>query len=274
MKEIIEELETYLTYVDDVVNLVRGNKSPFIAAKSLRTRINDLARHWFEEFSTNIRKETTVSDEIVNKIDAAMEKAIQMASGNNRKNSYVTLLVPLRKAIQRDVLIPVIRSGRTSSVIWEGVAQKILVRITSIEERQYYEEAFKAARNQCYKAATVMAGCAVIDRLRQLVVKKGLPAFNSTSKKLKLMQSGFYKRFNKEFNIKIENELQEVFERDLAIVISGMVALDLNQLQAIFHLFDVRNSCAHPSASIMDELSFAHFLNEIYNLVLNNTKLA
>ncbi len=272
MKEIIEELETYLTYVDDVVNKIRANKSAFISQKNLKDKISNLSSRWFEEFSTKIRKESVISDEEINKVDSVMEKMIQMSTANNRKSSYIALLSPLRKNIQRDILIPMIRTGRSSPMVWEGISQKILVKITSNDERQYYEEAFRAAKNQCYKAATVMAGCAVVDRLRDFVIKKGFASFNSTSKKLKASQSGFYKKFNKEFNIKIENELQEVFEKDLTIIISGMISLDLNQLQAILHLFDIRNSCAHPSSYIMDELSFAHFLSEIYNLILNNQK--
>ena len=118
-----------------------------------------------------------------------------------------------------------------------------------------------------------MVWCAVIDRLRKLVEKIGLDVFNKTSRQLKAKKKGFYKRFSKEFTLSLRNELQEIFDRDLIIVISAMVDLDFNEVRAIFHLFDTRNNCAHPSNYIMDEFAYINYLNEVLKLVLDNSKL-
>jgi hypothetical protein len=85
---------------------------------------------------------------------------------------------------------------------------------------------------------------------------------------------GFYKKFTKEFAWTIDHEPQETFDKDLIIVISGMNGLDLNQVRALFNLFDKRNSSAHPSANEVDEMGYASFLNEINNPVFNSPKLA
>ncbi len=269
---MIQQLEDYLVSLDQLLGKIRRAPT-FIARSNLRQDIGTFGKAWFP-LSTQLRAATSLPEERINSLDQSIEKLVELTMGSNRKTTYVNLLSDLKKTLQKDALVPLIRTGKSTPVIWEGVAAKILSKASSIEEKKFYEEAFSCAKNNCYKAATVMVACGVVDRLRKFVLGRGLHVFNATSKHLKSITTGFYKRFNKEFNLTLDNELQEVFEKDLVIVISGIVTLDLNQTGGILQLLETRNSCAHPSAYVMDELAFAHFLNEANKLVLENPLLS
>lgn len=268
---MIQEIEKYSVELDHLVADIKKGTSDFVSKAPLRTKIADAGKRWLL-LSTRLRGETDLPEDKVGAIDAAIEKVVELSANTNRKSTYVKVLTPLKKALQMDILVPLIRAGKTTRAIWTGPSALILNRAGSPEERAFYEEAFTCALHGCYKAATVMVTCGLIDRLRAFVVRRGLPAFNTMSANLKARTTGFYKTFNKDQNLTSENELQQVPEKDLIIIISGMVDLDLNQLNAIIKLLDSRNSCAHPSAYVMDELSFAHFLNEAHKLVLDNAK--
>lgn len=271
---MVQEIENFIERLGNLVSKIKQNKSTFISRKVLKDEINSVSSVWLRRISTGLRTESSLEEEEVNKVDATIESILELTVGNNRKSSYLNFLNPLSKNLQKNILIPLIRTNRSSAPMWEGTANKILKIIVSGEEKSYYEESFRAARTNCYKAAIVMTGCAIIDRIRRLIISKGLPAFNQVSKKLKNTKTGFYSRYNSEYNIKLENELQDVFDTNLVTVLSGMVSLDLNQLKAILNLLGTRNSCAHPSAYVVEEITYAFFLNEVYNLILNNPKFS
>lgn len=269
---MVQDVENFLVQFSGLIDDVKHNKSDFVSKQALKNEISDTCKVWLNKISNGLRTAENVIETEINDIDSVFEKALELSSASNRKTTYVNLFSSTHKRIQRNILIPLIRASRTTPPVWQGIATKIS-NVVSGEEKIYYDEASTAARAGCYKAAIVMAGCAFIDRLHNLVVKRGLSQFNRTSRQLKATRKGFYAKFNKEFSLKFENELQEIFDRDLVIVISAMVVLDLNQTREILHLLDTRNNCAHPSQYVADELVYANFLNEVYNLILNNPKI-
>jgi hypothetical protein len=271
---MINELEQFLVSLAQVLDDIKGTHSGLISRQGTRAQVAAISKQWLQSFSTALRAKTNVNESIINALDLTFEKILDLSSSPNRKSTYLKLLGPLQKELSTKVMIPLIKSAGSSPPIFHGISAKLIGCIASAEERAYYEEAFRAAAAQCYKAAVVMTWCAVVDRLHSFVKKQGLPAFNKASTKVKNLTTPAYKSFNKEFNLAFETELQEVSEKDLLIVISGMVSMDVNELKAILRLLDTRNSCAHPSPYVADEIGFTHFLNEIYNLVLTSAKLA
>ncbi len=270
---MVEQLERFLSSLAELQEAIKKNKSDFISRSALRGSVADCGKFWLGKLSTQIRGEGLIDDQILNAIDEKIEKLLELTSNNNRKNSYLGLLNALPKEIQKGVLVPIIKKTKTAqNPLAASILSKIYSSLSSDEERKYFEEAARAAASECYKAATVMVWCAAIDRLRKVVEKLGLKNFNKTSKQLKARKTGYYKRFSKEFDISQTNELPEVFDKDLITVLSAMVNLDLNELAAIIHLFDVRNHCAHPSSYVMDELAYINYLNEVLKLVLSNPK--
>lgn len=270
---MIGPVEEFSEELADLLAAIKANKSLLISKQGLRKRVSQVSMKWLGKISPRLRANPNLEDAMISKVDAAFEKALELSTSKNRKTTYAQVLNQLPKEIQRDILIPLIKTTPTTSLL-DGIAAKAFSLTKSEEEKQLFDEAFRAARAGCFKAATVMSWCAAIDRLRSFVKAQGLHKFNQTSQKLKNINTGFYKRFSKSFNLTLENELQEVFDKDLIIVLSGMVSLDLNQTSGLLRLFDIRNSCAHPSTYTMDELSFASFVNEILNLILSNPKLS
>jgi hypothetical protein len=270
---MIREIEEFSVEVSDLLAAIRANRAAFVSKKSLRSTVCQISKKWLQSISPHLRASSRPHDEAINRLDAAFEKLLELSNSTNRKTTYVNILKRVPKDVQRDILIPLIKTTPTTSIL-DGVAARVLSLIRSAEEKQYLDEAFRAAKAGCFRAATVMSWCAAVDRLHAFVRGKGLHTFNQTSQQLKAINTGFYKKFTKSFSLTLENELQEVFDKDLIIVISGMVLLDLNQTAGLLRLFDIRNSCAHASAYTIDELPFANFLNEICNLILENPKLA
>lgn len=270
---MVEQLELFLSSLAELQEVIKKNKSAFISRSALKNQAKNCCKFWLGKLSTQMRGDGFIDDQILNTIDEKFEKLLDLAENNNRKNSYKTLLSILSKEIQKTVLVPLIKRARTTqNPLAATILSKIYSSISSDDEKKYFEEAARAASSECYKAATVMVWCAVIDRLHKVVEKLGLNNFNKESKKLKARKTGHYKYFSKEFNLVQTNELQEVFDKDLITVLSAMVNLDLNELKAIIYLFDIRNHCAHPSSYIMDELAYINYINEVLKLVLANPK--
>lgn len=270
---MVEQLERFLSSLAELQEATKKNKSAFISRSALRNQVTACCKSWLSKLSTQIRGDGFIDDQILNSIDEKFEKLLELAGSNNRKNSYASLLNILPKDIQKGVLVPLIKKAKTTqNPLATAILAKIYSNLSFEDEKKYFEEAARAASAECYKAATVMVWCAAIDRLRKIVDGLGLKNFNKKSKELKARKTGYYKHFSKEFNLIQTNELPEVFDRDLITVLSAMVNLDLNELKAILHLFDVRNHCAHPSSNTMDELAYINYLNEVLKLILANPK--
>jgi hypothetical protein len=270
---MVKETERFIVQLSELLSKVRANRSEFISKQGLRSKLGAISKKWLQEFTSHIRASGEIEDTIINELDSTFERILTLAGSNNRKTSYVKQLRDAIQVLQQSVLVPLIKSTPTTSLL-DGITAKVLAQNLSVEQQTYLEEAFTAARAGCFKAATVMTWCAAIDRLRAFVLAKGLNVYSQTSTALKQNGTGFYKYFKNEVNITMENELQEIFDRNLIIVISGMNnALDINQAKALLGLFDRRNSSAHPSATVVDELLFASYLNELNTLVFANPNL-
>jgi hypothetical protein len=271
---MIEELEKFLAGVVELQEAIKKNSSPIVGKADLKQKALGVSKSWLHSLSTKIRGLNVVDDQLINAIDADFEKLFEISSANNRKTSYIKIIKELPRNIQKTILVPLIRKSNTNqNSLAQVILNKIYEVVNDVDEKSYYEEAAKAASCGCYRAATVMVWCAVIDRLQKFIERKGLKEFNKISKILKAKQSGFYKRFSKEFNVSMSNELQEIFDRDLIFVLSAMVNLDINEINAILHLFDTRNHSAHPSDYKIDELAYTNYLNEVLKLIINNPKL-
>jgi len=271
---MVNETERFSVQLSGLVAKIRANGSKVISRKGLRAQSTAISKRWLQHLSPRIRATGRVDDSTLNQLDSSFEKVLSLSSSNNRKNSYLKLLRSAAQSIQQSVLVPLIKTAPTTS-LFEGVAVKVLTQQLSTEQRQYIEEAFTAARAGCFKASTVVTWCAAIDKLRSFVLVQGLDVYSHTSATLKQNGTGFYKHFKNEVSISTENELQEIFDRNLIIVISAINnALDVNQAKALLGLFDRRNASAHPSATVVDELAFTSYLSELNNLVFANPKLA
>lgn len=269
---MIEKLESFLALLSEITDALRVSRAERIS-QSLKTRISDAGRLWLNTISTLLRGDGKMADDIVNQVDSEMERLYTIVDATPRRASYIRTLRTLRNEIQANILIPLIREGRSAPNLVSPLRTKILALPLGPAEKSYYEEAFKAAEAGCYKAAIVMIWCGVIFRLQTRIHTEGLAAFNAASIKAHSINSGPYRYFNKDFNLIQENELQLIADKDLIIVLSCILNLDVGIVEALIKTLEIRNNCGHPSGYSVEEIHFAHFVTEAYNLVLNNPSI-
>lgn len=268
---MIEKLEKLLQSLADLVESTKKSKVERVPS-TLKTKISEVGRIWLHEVSATIRSEGKLADEVINQMDSKMEALYGITETSPRRTSTLNLLRQLHKSLQSDILVPLIKAGRASPSLVTAVRAKVLAITLSDDEKSYYDEAFKAAATECYKAAIVMIWCAAVARIHTKIYKEGLKTFNKASQAAKSINNGPWKYFNKEFSLGQQNELPLISEKDLILTASCMVNLEVGQTEALLKILETRNNCGHPSGYSVEEIHFVHFVTEVLNLVLNNKK--
>lgn len=268
---MIEKIENFLKVISDSIEKLRKSKAARVSS-SHKTEIKKLGKTWLTSISTDVRAGGKIDESILNEVDSGMEKLYSNSDASPRTSSYLVLLRSLNKKIQSDILIPIIKAGRSTPSLVSGLKTKIFSLNLSDDEKTYYDEAFRAAESECYKAAIVMIWCGAISRIQTKIYKEGLTRFNSSSITAKGVNTGLLKHFNKEFNLQHQTELPFIADRDLILVVSCMVALETGNTEALLNALETRNNCGHPSGYKVEEIHFLHFGTEVFNLILNNSK--
>ena len=98
-----------------------------------------------------------------------------------------------------------------------------------------------------------MGWCAAIDRIQRKILLIGLQKFNATSDAVKGQARGKFKRWNKEFNVTTQGELQEIFDTDLIVIVENMGLIDGNESERLETCFQYRNHSAHPGQPLIPE---------------------
>lgn len=83
-----------------------------------------------------------------------------------------------------------------------------------------------------------------------------------------------HKRWNKEFRVTSEAELQEIFDTDLIIIVENMHLLDGNESERLETCFMYRNQSAHPGNAPIDAAHVVAFFTDITKIVLSNPKFS
>ena len=125
---MVEQLERFLSSLAELQEAIKKNKSVFISRSALRNQVTTCCKSWLSKLSTQIRGDGFIDDQVLNPIDEKFEKLLELASNNNRKNSYAGLLNILPKDIQKGVLVPLIKKAKTSQ---NPLATAILAKIYS-----------------------------------------------------------------------------------------------------------------------------------------------
>ncbi|MGD0389337.1 MAG: hypothetical protein ABSC42_10330, partial [Tepidisphaeraceae bacterium] len=153
--------------------------------------------------------------------------------------------------------------------------ETLAAKVLDPAERSFIEEAITCINHSASRAAIVLGWCAAIHRLRKKVEAVGFPAFNAASKRLKNLNTGKYKRWNKEFTITSFGEFQtNVFDTDLIIVLEGMNLIDGTQSQRLATCFEYRCHSAHPGAAPIGDPHVVVFFSDIVDIILSNPTFA
>jgi hypothetical protein len=119
-----------------------------------------------------------------------------------------------------------------------------------------------------------MGWCAAIDHMQRKIQLLGFDSFNAASRTVKAQTTGKYKRWNKEFNVQTQGELQTVFDTDLIVVLEALGLIDGNESQRLETCFEYRNHSAHPGQAPIEPAHVVAFFTDISKIVLSNPKFA
>ena len=238
-----------------------------VGTKAIRDEAAALADVWVEELRSPLEFRLKLPGETISKYAEGFKKLHVLSRPNNLVTSYLNCLNGLLKEWKNDLELPL---QQTPGVAEKEALRAILVRVPDADESDYLVEAVACAEAGYLRAAVVLGWCAAIDRVQRKLVEFGLEKFNSASRKLKSQTSGRFKRFNKEFKVTTQNELQEVFDTDLLWVLEGMGLIDSNEGDRLRLMFTYRNQSAHPGEAPIGEPHIIAFFSDVVEIILAN----
>jgi hypothetical protein len=123
------------------------------------------------------------------------------------------------------------------------------------------------------RASIVLAWCAAVSRIHQVIGSRGIEAFNKATKSMCDIKEGRYKRYSSPYALQSPSELRTVFDTHLLWVLEYLELLDSNQHDRLALCFTIRNNCAHPSDAPITEANLVSFFSDIEHIVFRNPKM-
>jgi hypothetical protein len=268
--EFLIELREFKNQIQSLKREVAKLNTERVSTVALRTRASALADAWVESLRSPLEHRYKVDSEVVAYTAEQMKQLHVLSRPNNLKSSYIKCLERVLWKFDDKFILPVQQTASDPESVLQLSA--LITDIPSAAQSSYLEEAIACAQAGHDRAAIVMGWCAAIDHMQKYVVKKGFDAFNRTSTAVKNQTSGKYKRWNKEFNITSEGELQTVFDTDLIVILENMNLLDGNQSDRLEACFMYRNQSAHPGLAPIEPAHVIAFFTDITRIVLLNPK--
>lgn len=268
--EFLEELRDFKKRLNALKREVAGLTTDRVSKTAIRTEANALADFWVEGIRSPLEHKFKLDKQLVTDTAEHFKRLHQLSRPNNHKSSYLDCLTSILTDFDNRFVLPIQQSGSEP----ESVIQlhKLIPLLKDAHQSDYLKEAIECAEANHSKAAIVMGWCAAIDRIQQKVLSLGLAKFNATSTTVKNQTSGKYKRWNKEFKVTTEAELQEVFDTDLIVVVENMNLLDGNESERLGICFTYRNQSAHPGKAPVDPPHVVAFFTDIVKIILANPK--
>lgn len=268
--EFLEELRGFKKRLNALKREVAALTTDAVSKKGIRTEANDLADLWVEMIRSPLEHKFKLDKQLITETAEHFKRLHVLSRPNNLKSSYLDCLNSILADFDNRFILPIQQSGGEP----ESVVQlhKLIPLLKDAHQSDYLKEAIECAEANHSKAAIVMGWCAAIDRIQQKVMALGLAQFNSTSTAVKNQTSGKYKRWNKEFKISTEAELQAVFDTDLIVVVENIGLLDGNESARLEICFTYRNQSAHPGKAPVDPPHVVAFFTDIVKIVLANPK--
>lgn len=248
---------------------MRSNVGDRVSQKSLRDEADRLATQWVEDLRSPLEHKFKLSSDVISDMSEQMKRLHVLSRPNNRKSSYEEALGNALKNFKNRFVLPIQQTAIEVETIFD--LRKLIEELSDAEDSEYLQEAIDCANAGYRRASVVMGWCAVIDRIQKRIQSLGFAKFNAASRSVKNQSSGKYKRWNKEFSVTSLADLQEIFDRDLIVVVENMGLLDGNQAE---RLNDVdlrwRNQSVHPTSPPIEDPHLVAFFTDIVRMVLAN----
>jgi len=145
----------------------------------------------------------------------------------------------------------------------------------SDEESEYIKEGIYCLEKHCFKAAALMVWATGISRILRYIANN-MSDFNKCSKEMYDNPKSFYKHFSRNF-IRNANDVDDIRvnsnDRQLLCYICYKKFIDVTQFKKLKNNYDTRNDCAHPTSISLTPHEIIVIFENVYNLLLNNSKL-
>lgn len=246
------------------------NKFERINKKEFIDEANRLASIWVEELRSPLEHRFKISSEVILSVSEQVKRLYRLARPNNLKKSYVETLEQILYKFKDRLVLPIQEFSEKIDTVND--LEKLLPSIKNHEESGYLKEAINCAEQGFFRASIVLGWCAAVSRIQTKIINFGFDKFNTTSRAVKAQTKGKNKNWKKEFSITSIAELQEIFDKDLIVIIEAMSLIDGNESLRLSTCFEYRNQCAHPSQAPIEIPHLIVFFTDILTIVINNPK--
>ena len=268
--EFLPILRDFKQRLSGLRRAVAALTTPSVAKIAIRKDASDLADLWIETIRSPLEHRFKLDPKVIAETAEHMKRLHVLSRPNNKKASYVECLTAVLSRFDDKFILPVQQSFAEPGSVMQ-LAQ-LIPTLKDADQTDYLTEAIECAQAGHSKAAIVMGWCAAIDCIQKKVISNGFQTFNAASTAIKNQTSCKYKRWNKEFKISTEAELQKVFDSDLIIVVESLGLLDGNQSERLETCFKYRNQSAHPGLAPIESPHVVAFFTDIVRIVLTNPK--
>jgi uncharacterized protein YutE (UPF0331/DUF86 family) len=269
-QEILKTLQEFKSKLSKLRKQLKEFKGTQVAKLEFRNAAQEIATDWVENIRSPLEHKFKIDRTTIEATAEQMKRLHQLARPNNQKSSYLACLDLVLTKFDDNFILPI---QQTASAIDTVAGLHVLIpTLRDADVSDYLVEAIKCADAGFNRAAVVMGWCAAINRVQRKLVGLGFDAFNRTSSAIKAQTSGKYKRWNKEFNVTSEAELQAIFDTDLIAIIENMGLIDGNESQRLETCFQYRNHSAHPGAAPIEQPHVVSFFTDITKIILTNPK--
>lgn len=143
------------------------------------------------------------------------------------------------------------------------------------EENEYISEALLCLEKNCLKAATLMIWSTGISRILGYI-NKDLIDFNNASQSMKQSPKSVWRHHAKNFMNKADST-EDIRENNkdvqLLCYLTYKGIISATQFEKLYFNYKTRNHCAHPTDIQLTANEIISIFENVYNLILNNTKL-
>ena len=243
-----------------------------VSRKALRDASDHIASDWVEKIRSPLEHRFKIDKAVIENTATQMKQLHILSRPNNQKSSYLKCINSVLEHFDDKFILPIKQMSSEPESLLD--LETLVPSLTDADESSYLKEAIACAQAGHFRAAIVMGWCAAIDKIQRKVMQLGFHNFNATSLAVKNQTSGKYKRWNKEFNITTQAELQAVFDTDLIIVVENMGLIDGNESERLETCFQYRNHSAHPGQAPIEPAHVVSFFTDVTKIVLANQKFA
>lgn len=272
-QEFVTTLQEFKSKLSRLRRQLKAFDRNQVSKLEYRNGAEEIATDWVEKIRSPLEHKFKIDKETIEATAEQMKRLHQLARPNNQKASYLQCLDAVLNKFDDKFILPIQQSAPENNSSIPSLLQ-LIPSLKNANDSEYLREAIECAQAGYNRAAVVMGWCAAINSVQRKLIAVGFDALNNTSKAIKAQTSGKYKRWNKEFNVTSEAELQAVFDTDLITIVENMGWIDGNESQRLETCFQYRNHSAHPGAAPIDQPHVVSFFVDITKIVLTNPKFS